>query len=46
VDPAAAGVRLHLRQADAGELAAKGLYLDLPPWGVNAFAVEPTAVKV
>ncbi len=28
-------------ERDAGELASKGLYLDLPPWGVNVFAVEP-----
>jgi len=28
-------------ERDATELASKGLYLDLPPWGVNAFAVEP-----
>jgi hypothetical protein len=28
-------------ERDAGELASKGLYLDLPPWGRNAFAVEP-----
>jgi glycosidase len=28
-------------ERDAVELASKGLYLDLPPWGVNAFAVEP-----
>jgi hypothetical protein len=27
-------------ERDASELAAKGLYLDLPPWGRNAFAVE------
>ncbi len=27
-------------ERDAEELASKGLYLDLPPWGVNAFAVE------
>jgi hypothetical protein len=25
---------------DAAELASKGLYLDLPPWGCNAFAIE------
>jgi hypothetical protein len=25
----------------AGELASKGLYLDLPPWGRNVFAVTP-----
>jgi len=30
-------------ERDAGELVSKGLYLDLPPWGVNAFAVEPSA---
>jgi hypothetical protein len=28
-------------ERDAAELASKGLYLDLPPWGRNAFAVEP-----
>ena len=27
-------------ERDSGDLAAKGLYLDLPPWGRNAFAVE------
>jgi hypothetical protein len=26
-------------ERDGAELASKGLYLDLPPWGVNAFAV-------
>jgi hypothetical protein len=28
-------------ERDVGELASKGLYLDLPPWGRNVFAVEP-----
>ncbi len=28
-------------ERDGPELASKGLYLDLPPWGVNVFAVEP-----
>jgi glycosidase len=27
-------------ERDGGELAARGLYLDLPPWGRHAFAVE------
>jgi hypothetical protein len=27
-------------ERDGAELASKGLYLDLPPWGRNAFAVE------
>ena len=25
---------------DGGELASKGLYLDLPPWGRNVFALD------
>jgi hypothetical protein len=25
---------------DAGEMAAKGLYLDMPPWGHHVFAIE------
>jgi hypothetical protein len=28
-------------ERDGAELGARGLYLDLPPWGRNAFAVEP-----
>jgi hypothetical protein len=27
-------------ERDGAELASKGLYLDLPAWGTNAFAVE------
>jgi glycosidase len=32
------GVERYVR--DAGDLASKGLYLDLPAWGRNVFAVE------
>jgi hypothetical protein len=28
-------------ERDGAELASRGLYLDLPPWGRHAFAVEP-----
>ncbi len=28
-------------ERDAAEMASKGLYLDLPAWGRNAFAIEP-----
>jgi hypothetical protein len=27
-------------ERDGAELESKGLYLDLPPWGRHAFAVE------
>jgi Alpha amylase, catalytic domain len=30
-------------EREAVELSSKGLYLDLPPWGVNAFSVEAGA---
>jgi hypothetical protein len=26
---------------DGTDLAARGLYLDMPPWGAHAFEVQP-----
>ena len=25
------------------DIVARGLYLDMPPWGYNVFALQPTA---
>jgi Alpha amylase, catalytic domain len=46
--PNLAGKQIHFRDLmslatydrDGNELAARGLYLDLPPWGYHAFTVE------
>jgi hypothetical protein len=48
LEDAGAGAKVVLRdllgdaryERDGAELASKGLYLDLPPWGRHAFAVE------
>ena len=46
--PDLTGKQIHFRDLmsaasydrEVGDLAARGLYLDLPPWGYHAFSVE------